>query len=218
MQQETTSSTAVIVVDVQADFTEWKNGSLVVPGTDEVYVKQVEEATRLLKNSGFPILATMDWHPKDHISFFTTHPGKKAFEIVQLHGHDQTLWPPHCVQGTENARILVDNSLFDAIVQTGADKRFESYSGFKDDAGQKTELEAILQQIGVTNVVMYGIATDYCVRATALDAVDRGYQVILIKELCRGVAPETSQQALEEMKQAGIVILDELDIHKVGAV
>jgi len=88
----------VIVVDVQGDFTKFKNGSLAVEGTDEAYVKRVEDQTKKLKEAGFPIFATQDWHPAKHLSFFSNHPGKKAFDVVKLHGKDQVLWPPHCVQ------------------------------------------------------------------------------------------------------------------------
>lgn len=205
----------VIVVDVQGDFTEWKEGSLAVPGTDEAYVRQVEEATRKLKDAGFLIFATQDWHPPDHISFYTNHPGKKPFEVIEIDGRKQVLWPPHCVQGTEGARILVDNSLFRAVVQKGRDPRYDSYSGFQDDGGQRTEMDTILKLNGIKKLVVYGIATDYCVRATALDAARAGYKVIVIKELCRGVAPDTIEKALKEMRDAGVVIMDRLDIEKI---
>lgn len=98
----------VIVVDVQGDFTTWKEGSLAVNGADEPFVKRVEETTKALGQEGFLVFATQDWHPGDHISFFTNHDGKKPFEVIQIEGRTQVLWPPHCVQGTENARILVD--------------------------------------------------------------------------------------------------------------
>ncbi len=205
----------VIVVDVQGDFTEWKKGSLAVPGTDEAYVHQVEEATRKLKDAGFLIFATQDWHPPDHISFYTNHPGKKPFEVIEIDGRKQVLWPPHCVQGTEGARILVDNNLFRAVVQKGRDPRYDSYSGFQDDGGQKTEMDTILKLNEIKKLVVYGIATDYCVRATALDAARAGYRVIVVKELCRGVAPDTIEKALKEMQNAGVVIMDRLDIEKI---
>ena len=89
--------------------------------------------------------------------------------------------------------------------------------GFQDDGGKKTDLDKLLKKDKISKVVVYGIATDYCVRATALDAVALGYQVILIKNLCRGVAPDTAQKALEEMRAKGIIILDEVDLEKVKA-
>lgn len=205
----------VIVVDIQGDFTKFKNGSLAVEGTDEVYIRAVEEATKKLKSAGYPIYATQDWHPKNHASFFTNHPGKKAFEVIKLHGKDQVLWPPHCVQNTPGAEILLDKKLFKAIVKKGMDPQYDSYSGFQDDGGKKTEMDKILKKDKIKKVVVYGIATDYCVRATALDAVAAGYKVIMIKNLSRGVAPETSQKAIDEMKAKEIVILEDLDLEKI---
>ncbi len=210
-----TEKIGVIVVDVQGDFTKFKNGSLAVEGTDEAYVKTVEENTKKLKSSGYPIYATQDWHPKNHASFFTNHPGKKAFDVIKLHGKDQVLWPPHCVQNTPGAEILLDKTLFKVVVKKGMDPQYDSYSGFQDDGGKKTEMDRILKKDGIKKVIVYGIATDYCVRATALDAVAAGYKVILIKNLCRGVAPDTSQKAIDEMKSKGVVILEELDLEKI---
>ncbi len=210
-----TEKIGVIVVDVQGDFTKFKNGSLAVEGTDEAYIKTVEENTKKLKAAGFPIYATQDWHPKNHASFFTNHPGKKAFDVIKLHGKDQVLWPPHCVQNTPGAEILLDKKLFKAVVKKGMDPQYDSYSGFQDDGGKKTEMDKILKKDKIKKVVVYGIATDYCVRATALDAVAVGYKVIMIKNLSRGVAPETSQKAIDEMKAKGVVVLDDLDIEKI---
>jgi nicotinamidase/pyrazinamidase len=212
-----TAKIGVIVVDVQGDFTKFKNGSLAVEGTDEVYVKAVEENTKKLKAAGYPIFATQDWHPADHASFFTNHKGKKAFEVIKLHGKDQVLWPPHCVQKTPGAEILLDNKLFKAVVKKGMDSQYDSYSGFQDDGGKKTEMDKILKQDKINKVVVYGIATDYCVRATAIDAAAAGYKVIMIKSLSRGVAPDTSQKALDEMKGKSIVVLDDLDLAKIKA-
>ena len=205
----------VIVVDIQGDFTKLKNGSLAVDGTDEAYIKAVEENTKKLKEAGFPIYATQDWHPKNHASFFTNHKGKKAFEVIKLHGKDQVLWPPHCVQKTPGAEILLDKKLFKAVVKKGMDSQYDSYSGFQDDGGKKTDMDKLLKKEKINKVVVYGIATDYCVRATALDAVAAGYKVIMIKNLSRGVAPDTSQKAIDEMKAKGIVILDDLDLEKI---
>lgn len=207
----------VIVVDIQGDFTKVKNGSLAVDGTDEAYIKAVEENTKKLKEAGFPIYATQDWHPKNHASFFTNHKGKKAFEVIKLHGKDQVLWPPHCVQKSPGAEILLDKKLFKAVVKKGMDSQYDSYSGFQDDGGKKTDMDKLLKKEKINKVVVYGIATDYCVRATALDAVAAGYKVIMIKNLSRGVAPDTSQKAIDEMKAKGIVILDDLDLEKIKA-
>ncbi len=207
----------VIVVDIQGDFTKLKNGSLAVDGTDEAYIKAVEESTKKLKEAGYPIYATQDWHPKNHASFFTNHKGKKAFDVIKLHGKDQVLWPPHCVQNTPGAQILLDKKLFKAVVRKGMDPQYDSYSGFQDDGGKKTEMDKLLKKEMIKKVVVYGIATDYCVRATALDAAAAGYKVIMIKNLSRGVAPDTTQKAIEEMKSQGVVVLDDLDLEKINA-
>jgi len=204
-----------IVVDMQGDFTTHKKGSLAVNGTDEAFVKKVEEATRELAGHGFVIFGTQDWHPADHVSFFTNHEGKKPFELIQVNGKPQVLWPPHCIQGTENARILVDNNLFLAVVKKGKDSHFDSYSGFQDDGGAETEMAKILKRNGIQKVVVYGIATDYCVKATALDARKAGFKVIVVEDLCKGVAPETTQKALKEMAAAGIKVMKTLNLKEI---
>ena len=207
--------TGIIVGDIQGDFTEWKQGSLAVPNSGHDYIKRAEEATKALHNAGFPIFGVQDWHPGDHISFYTNHPGTKPLDTIEIDGRTQVLWPPHCVQGTENARILIDNNLSLAVVQKGRDKQYDSYSAFQDDGGHKTEMEAILRRNEIERIVLYGIATDYCIKATALDAIRAGLGVIVIQELCRGVAPDTSQDAVKEMEKAGAIILERFDIAKI---
>ena len=202
----------VIVVDLQGDFTTYKNGSLAVEGTDEAFVNKVRKATQELSAKGYPIFGTQDWHPADHISFFSNHSGKKPFEAIQIEGRTQVLWPPHCVQGTENASVLLDSNLFEAIVKKGKDKKYDSYSGFQDDGGAKTEMNQILQKNGIKEVIVYGIATDYCVKATAIDAAAAGYKVTVIEGLSKGVAPDTTAKALEEMKEKGILIKTDLEM------
>jgi nicotinamidase/pyrazinamidase len=212
-----TAKIGVIVVDVQGDFTKFKNGSLAVEGTDEAYVKAVGGNTRKLKAAGLPIFATQDWHPANHASFFTNHKGEKAFDVIKLHGKDQVLWPPHCVQKTPGVEILLDNKLFKAVVKKGMDPQYDSYSGFQDDGGKKTKMDKLLKKDNIKKLVIYGIATDYCVRATVLDGVAVGYKVIMISNLSRGVAPDTSQKAIEEMKAKGVVVLDDVDLEKIKA-
>jgi nicotinamidase/pyrazinamidase len=207
--------TGVMVVDIQGDFTQWKAGSLAVPDSGADFIEKVGEATRILHASELPIFASQDWHPADHISFYTNHPGKKPFDVIEIEGGRQVLWPPHCVQGTENAKILIDNSLFQAVVQKGKDRRYESYSVFQDDGGHRTEMESILRRNGIERLVLYGIATDYCVRASSADALRAGLQVTVIEELCRGVALDTSQAAWEEMKEKGVNILPRFDVNRI---
>jgi nicotinamidase/pyrazinamidase len=132
-------------------------------------------------------------------------------------GKGQVLWPPHCVQKTLRAEILLDKKLFTAVVKMGMDSKYDSYSGFHDDGGKKTDMDRLLKREKINKMVVFGIATDYCVRATALDAVAAGYKVIMIKNLSRRIAPDTSQKYIDEMKAKGIVILDDLDLKKIKA-
>ncbi len=201
----------VIVVDMQGDFTTWKDGSLAVAGTDQAFVEKVKRATGILAGKGLSIFGTQDWHPANHVSFFTNHSGKKPFQATNIDGRTQVLWPPHCIQGTQNARVLVDNNLFLAIVKKGKNPKYDSYSGFQDDGGDRTEMNKILKRNGIGKLIVYGIATDYCVKATAVDAANAGYQVIVVEGLCKGVAPNTTKSALKEMKEKGITIVKELD-------
>jgi len=202
----------VIVVDLQGDFTTLKKGALAVEGTDQAYLDQVRQATESLRKKGYPIYATQDWHPADHVSFYTNHPGKKAFDVIDVAGKKQVLWPPHCVQKTENATVLLDSKMFAAIVKKGKDKKYDSYSGFQDDGGARTELNQLLKKAGITEVIIYGLATDYCVKATALDAVKAGYKVTVIEGLSKGVAPDTTLKALEEMAQKGVTVKKQLGV------
>ncbi len=177
------SEWAVVVVDVQGDFTTLKKGSLAVAGTDEAYVNKDIKTVKALKAKGLPIYATQDWHPKDHLSFYTNHPGKKPFSVIKLHGKTQVLWPPHCIQGTENAKLLVDRSLFTLVAQKGMMKDCDSYSGFYIGDSKKTVLDGALKKAGIKNLIMFGIATDYCVKSTAIDGAKLGYHVTVVEDL-----------------------------------
>jgi nicotinamidase/pyrazinamidase len=201
----------ILVVDIQGDFTTLKNGALAVAGTDQAYLDRVRQASEALRRQGYRLFATQDWHPADHVSFYTSHPGRKAFDVIDLDGREQILWPPHCVQGTEKAGLLLDEALFAAVVRKGMDRRYDSYSGFQDDGGAPTELNRLLKTAGIEAFAIYGLTTDYCVRATSLDGVAAGYRVTVIEGLCRGVAPDTTLNALEEMAQSGVIIKKELD-------
>lgn len=200
--------TAVIAVDVQGDFTEAADGSLAVPGTDQAYLDKVADATKALKVQGFRIIATRDYHPRNHVSFYTRHPGKSALDVIEIQGRPQVLWPPHCVQKTPNADVLLDGRLLSRVIPKGTRPDFDSYSGFYDDGGDSTGLKDILTAWGITDLIVYGLATDYCVRATVMDAVREGFRVVLLKDLCRGVARDTIAAALAEMETAGVGILD----------
>ena len=159
-KREFQPGTAVLLVDMQGDFTTLKKGALAVEGTDRDYLEMVSNVTRCLHRKGYPIFACQDWHPPDHISFFTNHPGTEPFETIKTRGREQILWPPHCVQGSEAAEILIDNTLIKAVVQKGMDPRFDSYSGFQDDGGKATGLDSILKVSGVDHLILSGLAPD----------------------------------------------------------
>jgi nicotinamidase/pyrazinamidase len=209
-QSVPTENTGVIVVDVQADFTELKSGALAVPGTDAQYIKDVKKETRRYQNQGLPVYFTLDWHPADHISFYSNNPGTEPFQEIEIEeGRTQVMWPPHCVQNTAGSEILIQTEEPAGTVETGANPKFDSYSGFIDDGGNKTDLDRLLRRDGIKKLIVYGLATDYCVKHTVLDALEFGYQVELREDLCRGLASETSESALQEMKAKGATIIRE---------
>ena len=211
-QSLSAENTGVIVVDLQADFTELKSGSLAVAGTDATYLETVQIATSRLSEKGLPVYFTQDWHPADHVSFFTNNPGTEPLQVIDIDGRPQVMWPPHCVQHTPGAEILIVTEGPFETVRKGMDCKFDSYSGFADDGGRKTELDRVLKKDGIKNLIVFGLATDYCVKATAIDAIDAGYTVTLVEGLSKGVAPETTTQALDDMKAKGILVKAELDI------
>ncbi len=200
--------TGIIVVDVQADFTELKSGALSVPGTDASYIDDVQSTTRRFQNQGLRIYFTLDWHPVDHISFYTNNPGTEPFQEVEIEeGRNQVMWPPHCVQNTPGVEILINIDGPAQRIQTGANPKFDSYSGFVDDGGHQTDLDRLLRRDGIEKLIIYGLATDYCVKHTVLDAAELGYPVELLVNLCRGISPDTTAGALEEMKAKGVAII-----------
>jgi len=208
--------TAVVVVDIQKDFTTAYKGSLAVSGTDQTYLKSAAEATKKLKGVGLPIYATQDWHPADHVSFASNHKGKKPLETITLEdGRTQILWPDHCVQGSEGAKLLLDENFFTGMVQKGANSKYDSYSGFQDDGGAKTILDKTLKSTGIKNLIVYGIATDYCVKFTVLDGMAAGYNVTVVRDLTPEIAPDTAKAAWAEMEKKGAAIWPSLDMAKV---
>jgi len=204
-----TENTGVIVADVQADFTELKSGSLAVPGSDAHYISAVQRSTQRFLQQGLRLYFTQDWHPADHVSFFTNNPGTGPLQVKEIGGRPQVMWPPHCVQDTPGSMILITADGPTQTVRKGMDPNFDSYSGFADDGGHKTDLDNQLQRDGIKKVMVYGLATDYCVKATALDAIEAGYRVDLILDLCRGVSSDTTASALEEMAARGVAIISD---------
>ena len=207
---------AVIVVDVQGDFTTANKGSLAVPNSDQAYLESVAKATEELKKAGLPVYATQDWHPAEHMSFASNHKDKKPFETIKLDdGRTQVLWPAHCAQGSKGAEILINPALITKVIRKGMNPKFDSYSGFMDDGGSKTDLDKVLKAAGGKTLIIYGIATDYCVKATALNGAKEGYKVVVVQDLCRGVADQTSNAALDEMEQKGVQIWLSPDLNKI---
>jgi nicotinamidase/pyrazinamidase len=207
-QSVSNENIGIIVVDVQADFTELKAGSLAVPGTDAQYIDAVQRSTQQFLQQGLRLYFTQDWHPADHMSFYTNTPGTEPSQIIEIGGRPQVMWPPHCVQGTPGADIIVTADASAKTVRKGMDSRFDSYSGFADDGGHKTELDNLLRRDSIQKLIIFGLATDYCVKATVLDALEGGYQAEVALDLCRGVSPETTESAIQEMKASGATILD----------
>lgn len=197
--------TALILVDIQNDFC--PGGALAVAHGDEV----VDVANRVQAGWFDRIVATQDWHPPDHASFAVNHPDRQPGEVIQLNGMDQVLWPAHCVQGTPGAEFhpRLDLSRIARVFQKGTDRAIDSYSGFFDNGHKKsTGLADYLRGEGITDVYVLGLATDYCVKYTALDARREGFNTFLIEDGCRGVElkPGDTMRAIGEMKVAGVVI------------
>jgi nicotinamidase/pyrazinamidase len=195
---------ALIIVDVQNDF--MPGGALPVPQGDLV----VPAINRIAPRYEL-VVATQDWHPPDHGSFAASHPGRKPGEVIDLHGLPQILWPTHCVQGTPGADFVsgLDVSRVAHVVRKGQDPRVDSYSGFFDNGRRHaTGLADYLRQKNIDEVDFVGVATDYCVKFTALDAASCGFRTTLIPDACRGVELRAGdvQAAIDEMRRAGVRI------------
>ena len=193
---------ALVLVDLQYDFL--PGGALAVPRGDET----IAVAQRLMPEFEI-VIATQDWHPRDHKSFAANNPGAQVGELRELHGLPQVMWPAHCVQGTHGAGLHDDLDGITQVFQKGTNAEIDSYSGFFDNGHKKaTGLEAWLREHGVTDLTVIGLATDYCVKYTVLDARKLGFAVTVIAEGCRAVElqPGDGARALDEMRAAGAVI------------
>lgn len=177
------ASEALIVIDVQNDFC--PGGALAVAGGDEI----VPRINALMEDFAVVIL-TQDWHPHDHSSFAETHPGAAPFTEVDMAYGKQTLWPRHCVQGSHGAAFHADLRTDPAqlIVRKGFRKAIDSYSAlFENDRTTPTGLQAYLTSRGISCLTMVGLATDYCVAFSALDAAAQGFQVTILQGACRAI-------------------------------
>lgn len=196
---------ALILVDPQNDFV--PGGALAVPEGDRV----VPIANAVQKKFDL-IVATQDWHPRDHGSFAASHSGKNPGDWIDLNGLPQILWPVHCVQNTPGAAFVpsLDTSRVTKVFQKGTDPAIDSYSGFFDNGHRRsTGLGEWLKERGVADLYVLGLATDYCVKFTALDARQFGFNVTLIEDACRGVnlKPTDSADAIGEMRRAGVNVM-----------
>jgi nicotinamidase/pyrazinamidase len=193
----------LLVVDVQNDFC--PGGALAVPGGDAI----VPAVNRLARDFAHVIL-TQDWHPPGHSSFASAHPGGQPFATVDLPYGQQILWPDHCVQGTPGAGFHpgLDVSRAELVLRKGYHAAIDSYSAFREnDRRTATGLGAYLRERGIERVTLCGLATDFCVLYSALDAREAGFAATLALDACRGIDHEGSLgRAIDQMRAAGVVL------------
>ncbi len=196
----------LLLLDIQNDFL--PGGALPVADGDAIIpvVNRIGESFSC-------VVATQDWHPPNHGSFAANHPGRKPFEEIELNGLAQTLWPVHCVQHTHGAEFApgLNQRRVARVFQKAVDPGIDSYSGFFDNGHRRaTGLAGWLKKHRIEAVYVCGLATDYCVKFTALDAVQLGFRTHVIVDACRGIGLQTNDipHALAEMTHAGVVLLD----------
>ncbi|ENU63821.1 MULTISPECIES: bifunctional nicotinamidase/pyrazinamidase [Acinetobacter] len=195
------NNVALLVVDVQRGFT--PGGNLAVANADQIIPN-----INLLGQHFKHIILTQDWHPDNHISFADNHPGKAAYDSIQLDYGSQVLWPKHCVQGTRDAELHPDLNLPQAqlIIRKGFHSQIDSYSAFME-ADQKTTtgLAGYLRERGIDTVFVVGIATDFCVAWTAIDACELGFKTYVIADATKGIDLNGSlQHAWQDMLSHGV--------------
>ncbi|HET7569554.1 MAG TPA: nicotinamidase [Gammaproteobacteria bacterium] len=200
---------ALLLVDIQPDF--MPGGGLAVADGDAI----VAPVRELMTSDQFRCcVATQDWHPPGHISFASSHPGRKPFESIPLHGHPQTLWPDHCVQNSPGAELHPDlpAERIDAIIRKGADAAVDSYSGFRNNwnaAGERppTGLAGYLRERGIDTLYLCGLARDVCVAWTAEDGAAAGFAVYCLWELTRPVDPASGAAVRRRLTECGVRIV-----------
>lgn len=205
---------ALVLVDVQRDFL--PGGSLAVPEGDQI-VSVINEL--MGKFAEDKIISTKDSHPVGHGSFASAHDAE-PFTMGELGGRPQMMWPDHCVSSTIGWMLAedLDKKALVCVILKGEDKNVDSYSGFADDGGAETALMTTLIDLGLKcgdTIYMCGLATDYCVKATAIDGKAKGFNVRVVLDASRGVAPETTMAALKEMRDAGIEFVNSDDLDKL---
>lgn len=194
---------ALVIIDVQNDFI--PGGSLAVPEGDEVV-----EVINSIQDKFDLVVATQDWHPENHISFAANHKAKDVFDIIDVEGVAQTLWPVHCVQNTKGAAFHSDleTSKIEAIFRKGTNPNIDSYSGFYDNAHLKsTGLNGYLKAKGVDEVYFVGLAAEFCVFFSAKDAVDEGFTCYYIEDATKALSEEGFTQAKAQLRAMGVQII-----------
>jgi nicotinamidase/pyrazinamidase len=197
---------ALVLVDLQYDFC--PGGALAVARGDET----IAIANRLMPHFS-TIVATQDWHPANHKSFAVNNPGSKEGDVIDLGTTRQVMWPAHCVQNTRGAELHadLDRAKISSVFHKGTDPAIDSYSGFFDNGHVKaTGLAAWLNERWIKQLYVLGLATDFCVKFTALDARQLGFDVFLVEDGCRDVElkPGDSDRAIAEMKGAGVAVVE----------
>lgn len=197
---------ALILIDIQHDFL--PGGALAVKEGDRV-IPIANQLQPLFEQ----VILTQDWHPEDHGSFAKNNPGTTIGEVIELNGLPQVMWPVHCLKGEEGAEfpVSLDTEQVSSVFRKGVDPGIDSYSGFFDNGRRRaTGLGDYLQEKDVQQVYLMGLATDYCVKFSALDAVSLGLETYLIVDGCRGVelAEGDIEAAIDEMEKAGVKIIE----------
>jgi nicotinamidase/pyrazinamidase len=193
------SDVAFVVIDMQNDFV-LPTGSLSVKGSEAIV-----PIINRLRAKFQTVVWSQDWHPPDHISFVTSHPGKKLYDVVKGNGFDQLLFPVHCVAETPGANLHagLEVNKSDLIIKKGQNKDHESFSCFFDTGEKSTGGDSLLKSKGIKKIYLLGVATDFCVKASVLDALKLGYEVYVIEDGIAAVNEEAGQKAIAEMKQKG---------------
>lgn len=193
----------LIIIDLQNDFL--PGGSLAVAGGDEI----IDPINNIQKDYSL-VVASQDWHPPGHMSFASSHSDYEVFDVISYQGIEQVLWPDHCVQGSYGAQFssLLDDSRVEAIFRKGTDPEIDSYSAFFDNGRKKnTGLHGYLQDKGVTGLVVCGLAEDFCVYFTAMDALDLGYEVKVLDFASRAIDFHENQHKLNKFQAKGGMLI-----------
>ena len=194
---------ALILIDIQNDFL--PGGSLEVPKGDEI----IDNVNFIMDNYNI-VVATKDWHPKDHISFASNHKNKNVGQIIKINNLDQMLWPDHCIKDSKGSEFpkKLNSHKIHKIFYKGVDSDIDSYSGFYDNGKiRSTGLSNFLKKSNINQVDIVGVATDYCVKYSSIDAYNEGFKTKVLCSCVRGISVQTTETAFKEMKDMGISII-----------